>query len=210
MRGTIARSRSGASAAVTIRIASAAGASGSSCGCAAHRSSAAVCGGATAELGALLVGGYFGSWVAVSDALAAPLSASGFAPLGAGPGARAIVAFPSSSCGVRETARVARWLAAESAAQCGPCVHGLDAVASDLEELARGRSGTAVKRSLERRLGLVEGRGACRHPDGAARFVASALEVFGAEAELHAHGRCSGRAAQAVLPLPRRTLRAEP
>jgi NADH:ubiquinone oxidoreductase subunit F (NADH-binding) len=166
-------------------------------------------GGATAELGALLVGGYFGTWVAAADALAAQLSASGLAPLGAAPGAGAIVALPSSSCGVRETARVARWLAAESAKQCGPCVHGLDAVASDLEELARGRGGAAARDSLERRLGLVEGRGACRHPDGAVRFVASALQIFAAEVELHVRGRCSGRAAQAVLPLPRRTLRAE-
>jgi len=166
-------------------------------------------GGATGGLSALLVGGYFGTWVPADEALAASLCAAGLAPLGAAPGARAIVALPASSCGLRETARVARWLAAESAGQCGPCIHGLDAVASDLERLARSRDGAGAWKSLRRRLEVVEGRGACRHPDGVVRFVSSALRVFAAEVEHHArHSRCSGRAEYAVLPLPPRSLRA--
>jgi len=165
-------------------------------------------GGPTADLGALLVGGYFGTWVRAADAGAAPLSVAGLAPLGAAPGARAIVALPASSCGLRETARVVRWLAGESAGQCGPCVHGLDAVASDLEELARGSDRIGARRRLERRLGLVAGRGACRHPDGAVRLAASALAVFAGEVDLHVgQGRCSGRAEHAVLPLPKPALR---
>ncbi len=40
--------------------------------------------------------------------------------------------------------------------------------------------------------GELSGRGACRHPDGAANLVRSALHVFGEEFTLHAHaGRCS-------------------
>jgi len=34
------------------------------------------------------------------------------------------------ACGVAETARVVGWLAGESAGQCGPCVHGVAALAS--------------------------------------------------------------------------------
>jgi NADH:ubiquinone oxidoreductase subunit F (NADH-binding) len=162
-------------------------------------------GGATAELGALLVGGYFGTWLAAGDALAAPLSAAGLAPLGAAPGARAIVALPSSSCGLRETARVTRWLARESAGQCGPCVHGLAAISSDLLQVARCENRAGASQALMRRLPQVEGRGACRHPDGAVRLVQSALRVFAGEVDLHlGPGRCSSRADRPVLPLPLR------
>lgn len=161
-------------------------------------------GGTTGELSALLVGGYFGTWVPAAEALEAPLADAGLAAHGAALGARAIVALPASSCGVRETARVVRWLAAESAGQCGPCVHGLAAVASDLEQLARRDGHPGARQALSRRLPLLEGRGACRHPDGAARLVGSALRVFADEVDLHLRGRCRGTAQHPVLPLPAR------
>jgi NADH:ubiquinone oxidoreductase subunit F (NADH-binding) len=111
------------------------------------------------------------------------------------------VALPADACGVIETARVARYLADESAGQCGPCVFGLDAIAGALESLARlERDGRA---DLARWLEQVRGRGACRHPDGAARFVTSALTVFADEVDLHLRGRCSD-SDRAVVPLPRR------
>jgi hypothetical protein len=46
----------------------------------------------------------------------------------------------------------------------------------------------------------VRGRGACHHPDGAARFVETALEVFGEDIGWHQHERCG---AGPVLPIPR-------
>ena len=92
-----------------------------------------------------------------------------------------------------------RYLAAESAGQCGPCVNGLEAIAAALEALAAGRRGPDHERIL-RWTGQVRGRGACKHPDGAARFVESASRVFAAEFERHAQGRCSG-AGQTVLPV---------
>jgi NADH:ubiquinone oxidoreductase subunit F (NADH-binding) len=162
-------------------------------------------GGATAELSAFLIGGYFGSWLPAADALAAPLSNAGLAPLKGSLGARAIVALPAASCGLLETARITRYLAAESAGQCGPCVHGLAAISEDMLQIARRNDVSGARRVIERRLGQLEGRGACRHPDGTVRFVASALRVFAREVELHAvHGRCSGQAKQPVLPLPAR------
>ena len=41
---------------------------------------------------------------------------------------------PRASCGVAETAAIARYLAASSARQCGPCLFGLDSLATRLEE----------------------------------------------------------------------------
>ena len=76
------------------------------------------------------MGGYFGGWTRDADH---PLSVAG------GLGAGVVVAFPRTACGVRESARVMRYLADESAGQCGPCVHGLAALASGLEEIATGR-----------------------------------------------------------------------
>ena len=103
-----------------------------------------------------------------------------------------IVALPAGACGVRESARVARYLADESAGQCGPCVHGLDALAPASSEVAAGQAATIANGwSAGRR--RCTARGACRHPDGAARFVAE-----------HARGlRGRGRPAPAARPVQR-------
>jgi NADH:ubiquinone oxidoreductase subunit F (NADH-binding) len=154
-------------------------------------------GGTVEPVSAYLIGGYFGSWVAAADAERAALLDSELRPLGASLGARTLFVLPARVCGIVETARLARYLATESAGQCGPCVHGLDAIASGLERLARSEH--ADLSQLERWLEQVRGRGACRHPDGTVRLVASALDVFAREVELHAVGRCSGDG-RVVLP----------
>lgn len=157
-------------------------------------------GGTSAEIQAFLIGGYFGTWIGAADGATVRLADAELAPLDAALGARAIVALPASSCGVVETARVARYLAAESAGQCGPCVHGLAAVANDLGGLLQRRA-SVDESLLHRRLGIIPGRGACHHPDGAVRFVRSALTVFGDEFARHFQGRgCSG-AGKPILPV---------
>jgi NADH:ubiquinone oxidoreductase subunit F (NADH-binding) len=158
-------------------------------------------GGETEPLSALLVGGYFGSWIAADDAAGLRLLESDLRSAGGGLGARAIVALPRSACGLVESAAVVRWLAGESAGQCGPCVHGLAAIADAFERLAVHRpSRTDDVALIERWTTQVAGRGACRHPDGTVRFVASALRVFAGEVEAHRAGSCSGRR-RAPLPL---------
>jgi NADH:ubiquinone oxidoreductase subunit F (NADH-binding) len=161
-------------------------------------------GGPSAPIAAFLVGGYFGAWVAAERARSLALLESDLRTVGASLGARAIVAFPASACGIVETARVTRYLAEESAGQCGPCVHGLAAIATALEQLAWSKAG---RRSPDTRLGRwleqVTGRGACRHPDGAVRLVESALRVFRDERERHAQGSCSG-AGRPLLPIRER------
>lgn len=157
--------------------------------------------GLTEPVSAFLIGGYFGVWVAAEDASSMVLLDSELRRVGASLGARAIFALPQSACGIVETARLSRYLADQSAGQCGPCVRGLDAVASTLQELAWGkRDRRRDDTRLDRWLTQIEGRGACRHPDGAARLIASGLRVFAAERARHAGGSCGG-AGKPLLPV---------
>ncbi|GAB7043615.1 NADH-ubiquinone oxidoreductase-F iron-sulfur binding region domain-containing protein [Catenuloplanes niger JCM 9533] len=160
-------------------------------------------GGPTETLGAALVGGYFGTWVPLPGNELLPLSHDPAGTLGVTVGAGAIVALPATGCGLVETARVARYLAEESAGQCGPCVFGLPAIADDMEAVGYGRCSPAVRQRLTRRLAMVNGRGACSHPDGATRLVNSALSAFAADLQTHLGGAtCRGAAADPLLPLP--------
>jgi NADH:ubiquinone oxidoreductase subunit F (NADH-binding) len=160
----------------------------------------ALAGGPAAPLGALLIGGYFGTWADPAAAGPLPFSVAGLSAVGGSPGAGLIAALPADACGLAETARVARYLADESAGQCGPCLFGLDSIAGELEALAAGRPFVGAR--LRRWMGQVGGRGACRHPDGAVRMIRSALDVFEAEMEQHARGWCRGTRRAGVLPVP--------
>ncbi|MDP9302783.1 MAG: SLBB domain-containing protein, partial [Actinomycetota bacterium] len=121
-------------------------------------------GGATGEIGAVLVGGYAGTWLTGEQAGRATLDREGMAAVGGILGCGAIVALPSSSCGIHETAAVMRWLADQTAGQCGPCVHGLAAIATATDGLRLGTVSADVLVRLARWAGDVEGRGACRYP----------------------------------------------
>jgi NADH:ubiquinone oxidoreductase subunit F (NADH-binding) len=162
-------------------------------------------GGQSEPLRALLVGGYYGSWLSAEEIGSARLDDGSLRGHGAGLGAGVLVALPASACPVAEVARVVRWMAAENAGQCGPCVHGLDAIAGGLGAIAAGGAGREAIARLERWSGQVQGRGACHHPDGVVRFVRSALRAFGEELEDHRrHGPCDACDARPVLAVPRR------
>lgn len=128
--------------------------------------------------------------------------------VGATQGVGVVVVIGVSHCGIAEIARIARYMAGESAGQCGPCVLGLPAIADDVERLATGRVDHHLLARLERRMDQVEGRGACRHPDGVVRMVRTGLQVFAADAAAHAAGRpCAAAGGPSVLVLPRRPRR---
>jgi NADH:ubiquinone oxidoreductase subunit F (NADH-binding) len=147
-------------------------------------------GGLTQRPRALLIGGYFGTWFDAADAAALTLDDACLNERGGSLGARAIAVLPEEACGLCETVQVAEYLAQESAGQCGPCVNGLAALAGGLQRLAKGSSGNEAG-AIKRWARQVQGRGACRHPDGAARFIASAIDVFAAEIDHHRNrGRC--------------------
>jgi len=154
---------------------------------------------------AVLVGGYHGAWLPAEQAGRLPLANAALRPLGAVVGAGVLAALPADRCGLAETARVASYLALESAGQCGPCFNGLPRMAGALEELAGPRPDPRVSADLERWSGLVDGRGACHHPDGTVRFVRSALRVFADEMDHHARGSCTGTSGRPFLPLPGQT-----
>jgi NADH:ubiquinone oxidoreductase subunit F (NADH-binding) len=160
-------------------------------------------GGTTAPVRAALLGGYAGSWIDGDYLRGVALSDEHLASHGATLGAGVIALLSADACPVAETARVATWLARESSGQCGPCVNGLGALASTVAEIASGDAGGDAARRVQRLTQLVRRRGACGHPDGAARFVHSALETFAPEFTDHArHGRCEACSGPAELPLP--------
>lgn len=146
-------------------------------------------GGPAEPLQAVLTGGYGGTWLPLRH-VNTPTTPAAFAAAGAALGPGIVVALAARACGVAESARILSWLADQTAGQCGPCVSGLPAIADDLSAIAACRADMTVHRRLRRRLAVISGRGACRHPDGAVRFAASALRAFGPH--LGAHERPSG------------------
>lgn len=163
-------------------------------------------GGPSEPLASVLVGGFFGTWLPAAQAMPVPFTQGDLAAVGAGPGAGVVVALPERACGLTETARVLAYLAAHSARQCGPCRFGLPSVAEDFAALAAGRTDPGLADRLTRRTGLLAGRGACRHPDGASRLAASALSAFDHDVRRHLDGRVCPSATRAPLlavPPPR-------
>jgi NADH:ubiquinone oxidoreductase subunit F (NADH-binding) len=158
-------------------------------------------GGTTEPLQALLLGGYGGSWVPPS-VLGMPFTPEALKPLNASPGAGVVVALPAGACGLVETVRVAAWLASQNARQCGPCFNGLPAIADDLARLTWRRDQLAFDR-LRFRLGMVNKRGACAHPDGVVKLADTALRTFGGCVERHLSGHgCPGLYRRPMLPVP--------
>lgn len=162
-------------------------------------------GGTDEPVGAVLLGGYSGSWLGGGTVVGQPLllrRSITSTPVGAG----IVSVIPASACGLAETARLVRYLAGETAGQCGPCVHGLPALADAFERLAHpsdAADASLATRQLRRWCGQLAGRGACSHPDGVVRLVRSALTAFADDVALHGSGNHCGRVERPpVLPLP--------
>lgn len=162
----------------------------------------AAAGGASKPLAALLLGGYGGTWTR-ADPAALELDETQLRAAGLTLGPGLVFALPASVCPVAEVAGVVRFMAGESAGQCGPCRFGLEAIAGALMDLCTDSPRGDELAWIKRWAAMVNGRGACAHPDGVARFTASALTAFAAEFEDHArHGRCE-RCDQPGVLLPR-------
>ncbi len=151
---------------------------------------------------AVLLGGFGGTWARWTEVEHLEVSEGAARSRGLSLGAGVIAPLRAGACGITQAAAIADYLAGMSAQQCGPCLFGLPALAGELTRLADGRGARRGRGRIDRDLDAVAGRGACRHPDGATRMIASALTVFAPDADAHARGRpCSG-AGHVVLPVP--------
>ena len=152
----------------------------------------------------MLVGGYHGAWLPADQAPGLTLSNAALRPLGAFTGAGVLAALPAGLCGLAETgpggpvpgAGVGR------AVRPVPERPALDRGGHGRAGRAAGAAGPRVLADLSRWAGLVEGRGACHHPDGTVRFLRSALRVFAGEVRQHRQGRCSAASDRPFLPVP--------
>jgi NADH:ubiquinone oxidoreductase subunit F (NADH-binding)/ferredoxin len=161
----------------------------------------ALCGTSTGQ--GVLVGGYHGAWLRPEMAGNALISRAGIKEAGGFLGAGVVLPLDADACPLGEAARVATYLGAESSGQCGPCRLGLPAIARSLDLLASGEQTAESLAAVKNGIATVPGRGACRHPDGSVRFVASTLEVFADDVETHlARGTC-GREVRGLLPVIR-------
>ena len=158
---------------------------------------------------AVLLGGYGGGWLPTAQALAMTLTEEEARRHGSSIGTGVLALLPSGVCPLAEVSRVARYMEGQAAGQCGPCINGLDSLARSLDLLTyRPGSLRGGAPLILATCDLVEGRRACAHPDGVARFVRTALSVFGDHAQLHLQrGPCHG-ANHSFLPVPASSVRA--
>ncbi len=155
-------------------------------------------GGLTGTPQAVLFGGYFGTWARFESAWGLTLDPDTLAGVGLTFGCGLVRLLDDRACGVDYAAQITSFLAAGSARQCGPCMHGLADLAAASTRIAELHAHAADLDDLVRWAGLVAGRGACRHPDGAVQQLSTAMAVFADDFASHAQlGRCLAAGATA-------------
>jgi NADH:ubiquinone oxidoreductase subunit F (NADH-binding) len=149
-------------------------------------------GGRRGDVAAVILGGYFGTWATVDVAWDLPLDPAEMLKEGLTFGCGIVGVLGRDTCGVAATAEIMGFLARESAGQCGPCVYGLAALADATRRIAQGAPEADDLEHIDRWMGMVAGRGACHHPDGAVQMLASAFVTFWDDIDYHVRtGRCS-------------------
>ncbi len=143
----------------------------------------------------LLLGGFHGTWAEAATVASLRISRSAFGSRGLALGAGVVLTPAAGQCPVDLTVEIVRHLAGQSAGRCGPCRNGLPALAASLAAVAAGSGPLAP---VARAADLVDGRGACAHPDGTTRLVRSLLVALPAEVERHLAGGCATRGAAAL------------
>jgi len=137
---------------------------------------------------ALSVGGLSSGFLTRDEAVGLRWEDAQLAVFGCSIGSGVIRVVGADECPVRHVVQTLEFAARQSAGQCGPCMFGVPAVSADFAALAAGDRNRATH--LQRRLTLLTGRGACRFPDGVARYLAGALRTFAADVDAHLAGGC--------------------
>ncbi|MGL4745849.1 MAG: NADH-ubiquinone oxidoreductase-F iron-sulfur binding region domain-containing protein [Dermatophilaceae bacterium] len=135
----------------------------------------------------VLLGGFHGSWLRPEHLRRLTWSGTLPALPGTALGAGVVLTLQDGECPVHETARFVTYLAAENAGRCGPCRLGLPALAQEVEALD---DGVDTRDRIRELIGVVDGRGACAHPDGTARLVTSLLTHLEPEVATHLGRGC--------------------
>ncbi|MGN6415213.1 NADH-ubiquinone oxidoreductase-F iron-sulfur binding region domain-containing protein [Flexivirga sp.] len=138
---------------------------------------------------AVNVGGLSGGYLSAPEISRLPWETAALTAYGCTTGSGVLRVLGRDVCPLEQVTRTLERAASESAGQCGPCMFGVPAIASDFASVAGGDRRSLAR--LQRRLALLPGRGACRFPDGVAQHLAGALRVFGAELDAHLSGCCS-------------------
>ena len=153
----------------------------------------------TAPAGWALFGGLAGRWVELSGMAGIGYSTAQLAAAGGVRGVGSVIVLPPGGCLLIETARIMHYQAQAGARQCGPCMFGLPAIAADMTALGRGDAGALDR--LRRRLPVINGRGACSHPDGAVGLAASALSALTTHQSRHLRQHLTAGGCQAPAPV---------
>ncbi|MGD9957152.1 MAG: NADH-ubiquinone oxidoreductase-F iron-sulfur binding region domain-containing protein [Candidatus Nanopelagicales bacterium] len=151
---------------------------------------------------AVLLGGYGGSWVAWDRIRHLPVDNGALREHGLSIGAGLVGPLPANACGIEESGRLLRYLADQSARQCGPCLFGLAAASALVDDLTAGKLSRSGRLTLDKYVGEISGRGACRHPDGALRMLTSGFAVFHDDVHRHRRGRTCDAPNHSIMPLP--------
>ncbi len=146
-------------------------------------------GGLPADARHVGVGGLGGVVISEADARTTIWDTPGMKRHGGALGPGIVTVWDPARCAVQVAGELIAYAAGESAGQCGPCMFGLPALSQAWYEHAV-RPGAATRHALEQRLGLLDRRGACAHPDGVSRFAASALRTLAPEFAAHATRTC--------------------
>ena len=158
-----------------------------------------------AQARGILLGGYGGAWVSPETFAELAVSEKSARRAGATLGAGVVALLPARSARWPKspTSRVTwRGRAPGSAGPASMASPSWPTPWSDSRTV-----GGAVPRPehILEMCNLVEGRGACRHPDGVARFVRTALKVFAEEVAMHQRrGPCPQTSAARALPVTNR------
>jgi len=138
----------------------------------------------------LVIGGLGGVLAPVAAARALAWSTAELAQFGGSVGPGIIDVLDPHRCPVAVVDSYLAFAAGESAGQCGPCMFGVPALSAAWADLLDHRPTPARVEIVRARAGLLPNRGACRFPDGVARFTASALQTLRPHLNAHRDGRC--------------------